>query len=102
VAEPKGLYGKYVVFKANDVRAVPLDGARGIARCYEAPLEAPVKGCFVLRPEKDKAALSALLQYATMTTDMKLRAELRAWADRIYAGEERAPSVGVPQPKRSG
>ena len=71
MSEPKGLHGKYVVFKrATDQTTRPgffyTDGE-------------PIEGCFVLRPEKDIAARSAILQYASMTTDMQLRQELRNW-----------------------
>lgn len=56
-----GLYGKYEVTKDGE----------------------PVEDCFVLRPERDPAAAIALAVYAEVTDNDQLRADLRAWGDRI-------------------
>lgn len=56
----QGLYVKYIVF--------------------DAETEQQVEGfCFVLRPEKDPAARSALRAYATTTTNRALRHDLEDW-----------------------
>ena len=39
----------------------------------------PVDGCFVLRPETDSAALTALYRYAQVTTNRELAKGLREW-----------------------
>lgn len=62
-----GLYGKYNVFDAADGRIVD--------------------GCFVLRPEKDKAAAYALMAYAEKTENKRLSKDLYGWLQEI--GEER-------------
>lgn len=57
--ESKGLYGKYRIFRANGT---------------------PVKGrCFVLKPDKDPAAVKALQAYAAATGDAQLRNDLYEW-----------------------
>jgi hypothetical protein len=82
--EPSGLYAKYVVFKAKDVRAVPHTIDRYTATHYEAPLTGILDDCFVLRPKKDAAARAALLAYADHTPDKNLARDLRAWITRAY------------------
>lgn len=57
--DAKGLYGKYRIFRANGT---------------------PVKDrCFVLKPDKDPAAVKALKTYAAATDDEQLRNNLYDW-----------------------
>jgi hypothetical protein len=58
-----GLYGKYLVINNLSGEAV--------------------KNCFVLRPETDLAALSALKKYARETEDIELSNDLLAWIETI-------------------
>lgn len=57
----KGLYSKYEVKKRSD--------------------GTPVENCFVLRPDRDDAAIAAMLAYADATSDEQLSQELREWAE---------------------
>ncbi len=57
----KGLYGKYIVRKRSD--------------------NSIVTNCFVLRPDRDDAAIAAMLAYADATSDSQLAQELREWAE---------------------
>lgn len=57
----KGLYGKYIVRKRSD--------------------NSIVTNCFVLRPDRDDAAIAAMLAYANATDDELLAQELREWAE---------------------
>ena len=59
--DEKGLYCKYRVTKA--------DGT-------------PVDNCFILRPERDPAAVSALRAYATATENEQLREDLYRWVGK--------------------
>ncbi len=69
----KGLYQKYAVVKING----PND------------FEPMVDGCFVLRPEKDPAALSALTTYAGATNDKELSTALFEWVISILEQREK-------------
>lgn len=64
--DKRGLYGKYIITKA--------DGTPVTDRC------------FVLKPDKDPAAVAALQAYAAATDDEQLRDDLYAW-------------VGMPAPE---
>lgn len=44
-----------------------------------------VENCFVLRPDKDKAAIAALLAYADATDSQVLAKDIRAWISTIPA-----------------
>lgn len=55
----KGLYQKY--------------------RVIEVTTGEPVDGCFVMRPEDDRAAFEAVLHYAFETQDKMLASDLFAW-----------------------
>ena len=57
----KGLYSKYEVRKRSDGTFVD--------------------NCFVLRPDRDDAAITALLAYANATSDDQLAQELREWVE---------------------
>lgn len=57
----KGLFGKYIVRKRSD--------------------NSIVTNCFVLRPDRDDAAIAAMLAYADATSDEQLAQELRKWAE---------------------
>lgn len=58
-----GLYPKYEVRKADTGEVVT--------------------DCFVLRPDRDPAARSALVTYARVTEDEALARDLRRWAHEI-------------------
>lgn len=60
-----GLYEKYEVLKDGE----------------------PQDGCFVLRPESDKAARRALEGYAGFTDDEELAQDLREWVAVIEMRE---------------
>ncbi len=60
--DEQGLYGKYIVTKA--------DGT-------------PVSDCFVLRPTKDLAARMALKEYARLTKNVLLAEEIMEWLRQI-------------------
>lgn len=47
----------------------------------------PVEDCFVLRPDKDKAAIAALIAYADATDNQVLAKDIRAWISAIPAEE---------------
>jgi len=61
---PKGLYKKYLVYKADTGEEVKED-------------------CFVLIPAKDEAARKALLAYATATEDKTLGEDLMKWLQSL-------------------
>lgn len=65
--EYDGLKRKYVVLKSDT------------GECVE--------NCFVLRPDKDKAAIAALLAYADATDNHVLAKDIRAWISIIPAEE---------------
>lgn len=54
-----GLKRKYVVLKSDTGESV--------------------EGCFVLRPDKDKAAIAALLAYAAATKNQVLATDIQRW-----------------------
>lgn len=47
-----------------------------------------VNDCFVLRPQKDKAARAALLEYAKSTDNPALAEDIRKWIDSIRKEEQ--------------
>ena len=57
--ERAGLYGKYTVYKNKDGSLVT--------------------GCFILRPEKDPAAVAALRAYAAATDNTELASDIIKW-----------------------
>lgn len=59
----KGLYVKYNVTKIETGETV-----------YD---------CFVLRPDRDPAAVVALVAYADTTTNLQLAADIRGWLASI-------------------
>ena len=65
--EYDGLKRKYVVLKSDT------------GECVE--------NCFVLRPDKDKASIAALLAYADATDNQVLAKDIRAWISTIQAEE---------------
>ena len=58
-----GLYSKYFVIKTETGEIV--------------------QDCFVLRPQKDKAAVAALLLYAEETESQELSSDIRGWLSTI-------------------
>jgi hypothetical protein len=76
--DPKGLYGKYVIFKARDVQFQEKKPHYNVL--FDA---VALEGCFVLRPEKDKAARKALGTYAVSGIDPELCNDLVAWIKKL-------------------
>lgn len=66
--QPIGLYNKYAVFQNKDGSLVT--------------------NCFVLRPDKDLAAVAALRAYARATDDAKLAADIYKWVGTEPEGGE--------------
>lgn len=48
----------------------------------------PVEGCFVLRPDKDKTAIAAILAYANATDNQVLAKDIREWISTLPADKE--------------
>lgn len=63
-----GLYSKYFVIKTETGEIV--------------------QDCFVLRPQKDKAAVAALLLYAKETENQELSADIRGWLSTIIPADK--------------
>lgn len=62
MSDTKGLYGKYIITRSD---GTPVNGR-----------------CFILRPDKDPAAVTALQAYAAATDDEQLRDDLYAWVGK--------------------
>jgi len=62
-----GLKVKYLVFKARN--------------------NTPVENCFVLRPDKDPAAIQALMSYSVHTENKQLAADISNWIEHIIREE---------------
>lgn len=77
-SEPKGLFGKYIVRKTSDGTAVD--------------------NCFVLRPEKDPAAITAIRAYAEATDNSTLATDLLQWVgeEKPLTLDELREMVGEP------
>lgn len=63
-----GLYPKYFVIKTETGEIV--------------------QDCFVLRPQKDKAAVAALLLYAKETKNQELSRDIREWLSTIIPADK--------------
>lgn len=50
---------------------------------YDAETHKPLHNCFVLRPDRDTAAVSALLTYAGVTTNRQLSADIKQWLNHL-------------------
>lgn len=68
--EERGLYGKYHVTRWNPE-----------LKTYEH-----VDDCFILRPDRDSAAVSALWAYALATTNVALAYDIGVWLASIEQG----------------
>ncbi len=65
-------------------KGLPMDSELGLHKKYDVRRNGQrVDECFVLRPETDQAALSALVAYATYTSNRELAADLWEWIYRI-------------------
>jgi hypothetical protein len=73
----KGLYSKYIVMKADD--AVEMNET-GLYQGHQIEGE-----CFVLRPDRDPAAMAAMREYAEETTNLQLAADIYEWLAGIEA-----------------
>lgn len=94
-ARPRGLYGKYLIFKAAGAAyerelkpgesGLPVKFDRETHWTFDGP---PLRGCFVLRPEKDPAAQEALRMYASLVgpTNPHLAAEITDWVEHCADG----------------
>lgn len=67
MSEDKGLHVKYIVTKVDTGEVV--------------------HNCFVLRPDKDPAAVPALATYACMTKNPKLSMDIFEWLEFIEKKE---------------
>ena len=80
------MQSKYTVFRPPNRHILIMGKARstiGSGFVYgDIDLE-PIDGCFVLRPEKDPAALAALKTYWGEVKDGDLKTGLRKWIDAI-------------------
>lgn len=63
------------------------DGLKVKYRVYKAKDNTPVENCFVLRPDKDAAAIQALISYAIFTSNRQLAKDILDWI-RPYAEAE--------------
>lgn len=71
------------------IELVPQENYDGLKRKYvvlKSDTGAVVENCFVLRPEKDCAAIEALLAYANSTGNKVLAKDIRAWIDDLSGG----------------
>lgn len=69
----------------------PQDKYSGLKRKYvvlKSDSGEPVEGCFVLRPDKDKAAIAALLAYANATDNQVLAKDIRGWVSTLTVNKE--------------
>lgn len=75
-----------------DAAKSPVSGSRAYT-VTDAATGATIKNCFVLRPETDDAAISAIRAYERATIDKPLAERLEEWVcgiiRRKYAGERR-------------
>ena len=75
MSDQQELYGKYIVKRATTTAAGTRTGP-------------PLTDVFVLRPEKDAAALGALARYASLTLNQGLASDLRAWIQCIQENND--------------
>ena len=71
---------------ASVIELVPQEGTDGLKRKYivmKSDTGEPVEGCFVLRPDKDEAAIDALNAYADATENQVLAADIRKWLSTV-------------------
>lgn len=57
-------------------------------RVYKARNGEPVENCFVLRPDKDYAAIQALYAYAGSTDNVQLKEDIYRWLELIASEKE--------------
>ena len=80
--QKKGLYGKYIVKKADT--------------------QEQVENCFVLKPDVDPAALKALKIYVEATSNHRLKKDLVDWIDaceKIFKGRRLKAIAEIDPPK---
>lgn len=71
------------------IELLPQEDTDGLKRKYivlKSDTGESVENCFVLRPEKDNAAIEALLAYANSTGNKALANDIRAWIDELSGG----------------
>lgn len=76
---------------ASVIELVPQEGTDGLKRKYiviKSDPGEPVEVWFVLRPDKDEAAIDALNAYADATENQVLAADIRKWLSTIIPAEE--------------
>lgn len=79
------------VFGASVIELAPQEDTDGLKRKYivlKSDTGESVENCFVLRPDKDEAAIAALLAYAEATENQVLAADIRKWLSIIIPAEE--------------
>ena len=71
------------------IELLPQENTDGLKRKYivlKSDTGESVENCFVLRPEKDDAAIAALLAYANSTGNKTLASDIMAWIDDLSGG----------------
>lgn len=83
LSEIERLTAELQAYKQQEKRPEPCDdyydGLKVKYRVYKARNNEPVEGCFVLRPDKDPAAVEALRAYADATGNTHLASDILAW-----------------------
>lgn len=78
----KVISGELIPMPAPQIDAY--EGLKIKYRVFHAEDNTPVKGdCFVLRPDKDIAALVALKMYGIYTDNKQLKDDIKRWAAKI-------------------
>lgn len=71
------------------------DGLKVKYRVFKVKDGTPVENCFVLRPEEDPAAFSALMAYAKNTENDALKDDLVNWGVAIIKREQEAARAAL-------
>jgi hypothetical protein len=71
------------------------DGLKVKYRVFKVKDGTPVENCFVLRPEEDPAAFSALMAYAKNTENDALKDDLVNWGVAIIKREQEAARAAM-------
>ena len=77
------------VFGASVIEFAPQDDTDGLKRKYivmKSDTGELVDDCFVLRPDKDDAAIYALNAYANSTGNRELAKDIKAWINDLLGG----------------
>jgi len=69
--------------EAAKAQANDYEGLKIKYRVFKAEDNTPVENCFVLRPDKDPAAIMALEAYAIFTDNAQLSHDIMEWVNKI-------------------